>query len=224
MLALAKSCRCFQVMLLSSPLSKLTIVKLGGSLAHGPQCLAWLDILAEWGGPLILVPGGGPFADCVRAAQGAMGFADSTAHRLALIAMGQFGLALAAHSDAFTAAASPDELDRALVRGKIPVWLPEKLVLEVQQVPASWEVTSDSLAAWLAGTFGACRLLLIKSCDLSAPSSAGTLAARNIVDPAFPRFVAEAQVEVWFAGPESLAGAASILQGGGMPGSRITHT
>ena len=121
-------------------------------------------------------------------------------------------------------AASLDELNRALVRGKIPIWLPEKMVLEAKEVPASWELTSDSLAAWLAGTCGASRLLLIKSCDLTAPSSAVTLAARNIVDPAFPRFVAEAQVEVWFCGPKSLAGAASVLQDGGMPGSRITHS
>src|SRR6202047_4104277 len=57
--------------------SRVTIVKLGGSLAHTPQFAAWLEALAAWGGPLILVPGGGVFADCVRAAQGAMGFKDT---------------------------------------------------------------------------------------------------------------------------------------------------
>jgi 5-(aminomethyl)-3-furanmethanol phosphate kinase len=207
-------------MALNAPESKLTVVKLGGSLAFTPPCAAWLDILAKWGGPLIIVPGGGPFAACVRKAQGAMGFDDFVAHRMALIAMGQFGIALAAHSDAFTAVAGRDELDCALRKGKIPVWLPEKMVLSAAGVAASWAVTSDSLAAWLAGVCGACRLLLIKSLDIAA-CSVNDLAARKIVDPAFPLYAGRAHVAVWVAGPSSLAGAASILQGGGMPGSAI---
>jgi 5-(aminomethyl)-3-furanmethanol phosphate kinase len=206
---------------LNAPLSKLTVVKLGGSLAYTPQCAAWLDLLAKWGVPLILVPGGGPFADCVARAQGAMGFDDLTAHRMALVAMGQFGIALAAHSDAFTAAATHDELDCALAGGKIPVWLPEKMVLDAAGVPASWEVTSDTLAAWLAGVSGACRLLLIKSLDIPAPFLATELAARKIVDPAFPIYAAKTRVAVWVAGPASLASAASLLKRGGMPGSAV---
>ena len=201
--------------------ASVTIVKLGGSLAHTPQFAAWLEVLAAWGGPLILVPGGGAFADCVRAAQGAMGFNDTAAHRMALNAMGQLGIALAAHSDAFRLAASRDELDSALSAGEIPVWLPEKMVLGASDVPACWEVTSDSLAAWLAWIFGARRLLLIKASDLAPPGSARDLAAANIVDPLFPRFAAQSHAEVWLAGPASLAGAAAILQRGGMPGSRV---
>jgi aspartokinase-like uncharacterized kinase len=195
----------------------VTIVKLGGSLAHTPQFAAWLEALAAWGGPLILVPGGGAFADCVRAAQGAMGFNDTAAHRMALNAMGQFGIALAAYSDGFTLAASRDELDSALSVGEIPVWLPEKMVLGASDVPECWEVTS----AWLAGTYGARRLLLIKASDVAAPGSVGDLAADKIVDPLFPRFAAQSHAEVWLAGPASLAGAAAILQRGGMPGIRV---
>ncbi|MCI0467747.1 MAG: dihydroneopterin aldolase [Beijerinckiaceae bacterium] len=202
--------------------SKVTIVKFGGSIALTPQRAKWLDALASWGGPLILVPGGGPFADCVRQAQGAMGFSGKAAHQLALVAMGQYGIALAAHSAAFTAASSRGELDRALSAGRIPVWLPEKMVLAAQDVPASWEVTSDSLAAWLAGRYGAGRLLLIKSCDLAAPAPASELAAKKIVDPMFPRFAASSHAEVWLAGPASLAGAAPLLQSGKMPGSIVT--
>jgi dihydroneopterin aldolase len=199
----------------------VTIVKLGGSLAYTPHIAAWLEALAAWGGPLILVPGGGPFADCVRTAQGAMGFNDTAAHRMALMAMGQFGIALAAYSEAFTLADSRDELESVLSAGTIPVWLPERMVLGASDVPACWEVTSDSLAAWLAWTYGARRLLLLKASDLAAPGSARDLAADNIVDPFFPRFVAQSDAEVWLAGPASLAGAASILQRGGMPGIRV---
>jgi len=201
--------------------SSVTIVKLGGSLAYTPQIAAWLEALAAWGGPLILVPGGGAFADCVRSAQGAMGFSDMAAHRMALNAMGQFGIALAAYSDAFTLAASRDELDSALSVGEIPVWLPEKMVLGASEVPACWGVTSDSLAAWLAWTYGARRLLLVKASDVTAPGSARALAADKIVDPLFPRFAVQSRAEVWLAGPASLAGAARILQRGGMPGIKV---
>jgi 5-(aminomethyl)-3-furanmethanol phosphate kinase len=207
---------------LKHPSATLTVVKLGGSLASKPQRSAWLDTLVNWGGPLLLVPGGGPFADCVRKAQSAMGFDDVTAHRLALIAMGQYGIALAAYSGAFALAKTLDDIELALARGKIPVWLPEKMALAAPDVPASWEVTSDSLAAWLAGLLGARRLLLLKSLDLTAPSPAGMLAAEKIVDPAFPRFAAKAKALVWLAGPASLAGAAAILQRGVMPGTIVT--
>jgi 5-(aminomethyl)-3-furanmethanol phosphate kinase len=201
--------------------SHVTIVKLGGSLAFTPDCAAWLKVLAAWGGPLILVPGGGPFADGVRAAQAAMGFDDAAAHRMALLAMEQFAVALAAHAKLFTLAASPDELAGALRAGRIPVWLPARMVLGAPEVPQSWDVTSDSLAAWLAGALSARRLLLIKSCNIEVPASAHELAAEKTVDPMFPRFAELSQAEVWLAGPASLEGAARILQRGGMPGTKL---
>jgi dihydroneopterin aldolase len=202
--------------------SRLTIVKLGGSLAHSLHRAAWLDALAAWGGPLILVPGGGPFADCVRAAQAAMRFDDATAHRMAILAMEQYGVALAAHAKPFALAASRDELASRLRAGQIPVWLPSRMVLAAPEVPQTWEMTSDSLAAWFAGILGADRLLLIKACGLKAPVSAEALAAGKIVDPLFPRFAAKSQAEVWLAGPESLDGAARLLQCGRMPGIKLT--
>jgi dihydroneopterin aldolase len=115
-------------------------------------------------------------------------------------------------------------LDSALSVGEIPVWLPEKMVLGALDVPKCWEVTSDSLAAWLAWTYAARRLLLIKASDLAAPGSVRDLAADKIVDPLFPHFAAQSDAEVWLAGPASLAGAAAILQRGGMPGIRVALT
>ena len=199
----------------------MTIVKLGGSLAQTPQCPAWLEALAAWGGPLILVPGGGPFADCVRAAQAVMRFDDRAAHRMALLAMEQTGIAIAAHSRAFAVSASGDDMDRLLRAGKIPVWLPAKMVLTAPDVPETWDMTSDSLAAWLAGILGADRLLLIKSRGLTATAAVQDLAASQIVDPLFPRFAAQSRAEVWLAGPASLAGALTLWQSGGMPGTKV---
>jgi aspartokinase-like uncharacterized kinase len=202
----------------------VTVVKFGGSLAQSPQRKAWLDALVSWGGPLILVPGGGPFAEGVRNAQNVIGFDDAATHRMALLAMEQFAIALGAHSDAFVLAGSRGEMERALKAGKIPIWLPAQMALGALDLPASWDVTSDSLAAWLAGTCGARRLLLIKSCDLMPPVSARELAEDQIVDPLFPRFAARSRAEVWLAGPASLPGAVEMLRRGEMPGAGVTFS
>ena len=42
------------------------VVKLGGSHAFATHLRAWLDALAQAGGNVVVVPGGGPFADAVR--------------------------------------------------------------------------------------------------------------------------------------------------------------
>lgn len=199
----------------------VTIVKFGGSLSSSPVRDAWLATFLAWGGPLILVPGGGPFAQAVRTAQQQIGFDDKAAHRLALLAMEQFAVVLAARSDGFVLCQSCLAMDEALARGKIPVWLPSGMVLEAPDIPASWDVTSDSLAAWLAGTYGAGRLLLVKSCDPAPPLSAEGLAADRIVDPLFPGFSARSRATISLAGPASLAGAAERLRRGDMPGLAV---
>jgi 5-(aminomethyl)-3-furanmethanol phosphate kinase len=199
----------------------VTIVKLGGSLACSPPRKVWLDALITWGGPFILVPGGGPFANCVRVAQDHMGFSDAAAHRMALLAMEQFAVGLAAYSDRFSLAASREEIESVLNTGNIPVWLASEMALAAPDVPVSWDMTSDSLAAWLAGTLRARRLLLVKSRDPAAAVSVHEIAADKIVDPLFPHFAARSQAEIWLAGPASLPRALQILQSGGMPGIAV---
>lgn len=199
----------------------VTIVKLGGSLARSPLRETWLAALVGWGRPLIVVPGGGPFARAVQDAQEAMGFDDVAAHHMALLAMEQYAVSLAARSDILLLSRSRRAIDEALQAGKIPVWLPTDMVLGAADVPASWDVSSDSLAAWLSGICGARRLLLVKSCDLVAPASAEKLAADQIVDPFFPFFAARSGADVWLAGPAALAGASEALRGGGMPGMAV---
>lgn len=200
---------------------RVTIVKFGGSLAQTPHCAAWLEALAAWRGPLVIVPGGGPFANAVRAAQAILRFDDAVAHRMALLAMEQFAVALAALSSDYALAASRDELDSTLLKGQIPVWLPSRMVLAAREVPQSWDMTSDSLAAWLAADYGAGRLLLIKSRDPEPAVSVKALAENNLVDPLFPHYAAHSGAEVWLAGPASLPDAARILQRGDMPGIKL---
>jgi len=130
---------------------KPVIVKLGGSLAGSTSLAQWLQIIATQGaGKAVVVPGGGAFADAVRDAQEKTGFDDRTAHRMALLAMEQFGLMLCGLQSGLVPAGSSAGIRSALGRGEVPVWTPSTMVLSDPSIPESWEVTSDSLSAWLA--------------------------------------------------------------------------
>ena len=72
-----------------------TVVKIGGSYAFSLDLRRWTDAIAGCGRPRSSWPGGGPFADAVRAAQPRMGFDDAAAHHMAMLAMEQYGYALA---------------------------------------------------------------------------------------------------------------------------------
>jgi 5-(aminomethyl)-3-furanmethanol phosphate kinase len=200
----------------------LTVVKLGGSYAFSTHLREWTDAIAVCGGRVVVVPGGGPFADAVREAQRKMGLDDRAAHQMALLAMDQYGCALASLGERLAPAASAAAIRRILLDGGVPVWSATRMVLAARDIPWSWSVTSDSLAAWLAGRIGAKRLLLVKHVKPSADSlRAEDLVARGIVDPAFPRFLGASGAEAFIAGAVEHAAAAAAIRNGGMTGARI---
>ncbi|MGH8677643.1 MAG: aspartate kinase, partial [Burkholderiales bacterium] len=123
------------------------VVKFGGSLAHSENLRRWLDVIATAGaGKVVLVPGGGPFADAVREAQQQIEFDDHTAHRMALLAMEQYGLCLCGSQTGLVPAGSTATIRDALEKEEVPVWMPSTLVLGDPSIPESWDVTADSLA------------------------------------------------------------------------------
>lgn len=202
------------------------VLKLGGSLARSPDLPRWLRALAEHGGGrLILVPGGGPFAEAVREIQQQWRFADGTAHRMALLAVDQYGWMLAGMDPRLVIAQARDELLTHLRAGHVPVWLPSRMAGAREDIPASWQITSDSLAAWLALELGAPRLLLIKAV---APDrgkvGAEELSARGIVDATFPSFLARGEFTAWWVGSQAYQEIAGILKGDRAPGAEIVST
>ena len=203
-------------------LDSLIVVKLGGSHAFSKHLAAWLNALMLVAGRVVIVPGGGPFADAVRTAQPTMGFDDRAAHRMALLAMEQFGCALAGLRASLRLAESAAAIRAAVRAGTVPVWAPTRMVLKAKDVPASWDVTADSLAAWLAGLLGAKLLLLVKSSEApQGPVRAADLAARGVVDPCFPRFLAASGARAYLGGPSDLAAFAATVRSGSMVGVRI---
>jgi 5-(aminomethyl)-3-furanmethanol phosphate kinase len=199
-----------------------TVVKVGGSYAFSSALKSWIDAVAACAGRVVVVPGGGPFAETVRVAQPKMGFDDRAAHAMALLAMEQYGCALASLGAGWRLAASAAAIQDVLREGGVPVWSPTPMLREANDVPWSWDVTSDSLAAWLAGRIGAKRVLLVK--QLEPPPGrlrAADLVADGIIDPAFPRFLRASGAQAFIAGPAGHAAAATAMRNGATVGAAI---
>jgi 5-(aminomethyl)-3-furanmethanol phosphate kinase len=195
----------------SSP-ARLAIVKLGGSHANGPHIKDWLAAIAAEAGGIVIAPGGGPFADAVRSAQASIGYDDSAAHAMALMAMAQFGRALMSLNPALRITASRSAILRALRDGKVPVWSPETMA-RAAELPETWALTSDSLAAWLAGALGASRLVLVKHGRFEAAAvDVRDLVAHGVVDPLFPLYLKESRARAWLAAPTDSARLAEGLR------------
>lgn len=199
------------------------VVKLGGSLLGSADLPRWLNLLADHGDKrIVIVPGGSVFADAVRAAQKLSGVNDAVAHRLAVCAMDQYGLLLAGLCPRLVTAASMLELAAHLRQQRTTIWLPSQMVLADSSIPASWDVTSDSLAAWLAAQLSANRLLLVKS--LPAAHLANMDRAKlceEVVDREFPRFAGTANLTCWILSSHAIADFARALQQGDGFGVRI---
>jgi aspartokinase-like uncharacterized kinase len=201
-----------------------TVVKLGGSMAADAVLYEWIAALAGSALPLVIVPGGGSFADQVRDAQKRMGFSDRAAHAMAILAMDQFGHVILDRDDRLMPARSLQDMDRALRDGKTPVWLPSSLAIPASDIRTSWDITSDSLAAWLAGKLRADALLLVKQTGaFSSADDVASLSARGIVDAGFDAMLPP-EVDLYLAGPEDAATVRAALSSGKLPGTRIARS
>jgi aspartokinase-like uncharacterized kinase len=151
-----------------------------------------------------------------------MGFDDHTAHHMALLAMDQYGRALASLCAGLTVVASLAAIHRVLREGGVPIWSPTRMVVRAKEIPSSWDVTADSLAAWLAGKVGAKRVLLVKQVESPGRSvRADELVTRGLIDPVFPRFLAASGAEAFLAGPAEYAATAAAICNGYPAGTWI---
>ena len=199
------------------------LLKIGGSLAEGDQLSAWLRLAADHADrSIVVVPGGGSFADLVRRMQGKLGFAEAAAHRMALLAMEQYAIAMVGMEPRLRLGASPTAIERALIQGQAVVWLPSAMTLGRPDLPESWTVTSDSLACWLAAELRARRLVLIKALEPpGVEREAGALARIGYIDGAFPGFLRRFRGEAACIAAADHAAAATALAEGREFGTAI---
>jgi 5-(aminomethyl)-3-furanmethanol phosphate kinase len=176
----------------------MIIVKLGGSLSQSDALIKCLNSVEKnyQDRAIVIVPGGGAFADQVRSAQQRWQFDDRTAHRMAILAMQQMALLIKGLKDDFSIARSITNILKQLHRQKIVVWSPDIVELDKAGIQASWDISSDSLAAWLARMISATELVLVKSAIIDASLSLQQLAKHDIVDKGFCDFVRQATFKI----------------------------
>jgi aspartokinase-like uncharacterized kinase len=127
---------------------------------------------------VVIVPGGGPFADAIREVDGRMGIGDDAAHWMAVLAMDQYAHLLASRIERGVVVSGREQIAAAQRDGRVPVLAPSQWLKAADPLPHTWEVTSDSIAAWVAGELRAARLVLVKPPGARGP---------GLVDPYFDR-------------------------------------
>jgi len=161
------------------------VVKLGGSLHH--QIPEIVPVLCKSRRPLLVVPGGGVFADAVRQEQ----VDGDAAHWMAIAAMEQYAWVIASHGMWTTYILAVPETTA--------VFLPYISMRQHDPLPHSWDVTSDTIAAWIAAQLGT-ELLVLKSVDgisfEGIHQEQVTIPIKNdVVDPFFIPFVLKHRIK-----------------------------
>jgi aspartokinase-like uncharacterized kinase len=146
----------------------IVVVKLGGGLAGIPgaldaACAAVGDLARRH--RVVVVPGGGPFADAVREFDRREGLGDDAAHWMAMLAMDQYAHVLAQRIERAVLVEEPGGLGPAVGAGRPAVLAPYRWMRSADVLPHSWDATSDSAAAFIAGALDAAHLVLVKPRD-----------------------------------------------------------
>ena len=140
------------------------VIKVGGSLAETPEmlralCVELCQIAKEYA--FAVVPGGARFADAVREFDKKYTLPPVVSHRMAILAMDQYGLVLSHLIPESRCINGFKEVKSIRDDKKVPVFLPSKLMLHDNSLEASWDVTSDSIAAYIAHRLHAKRVILV---------------------------------------------------------------
>ena len=143
------------------------VLKVGGSLAEEPTSLVslcrMLSVLAT-AHRIAVVPGGGEFADTVRGHDKTYGLSNRVAHKMAILAMDQYGLLLSDFAPESYASYDIEEIGNA-TKGMLPIFLPSKHMFQKDPLENSWDVTSDTIAAYIASALHAKKLILVTDVD-----------------------------------------------------------
>jgi aspartokinase-like uncharacterized kinase len=145
-----------------------TVIKVGGSIALHPEKLrALCTKISEESKKhrLIVVPGGGEFADTVRTLDKQFSLSCSVSHKMAVLGMDQYGLMLSDLIPNSVTVSKLEEVKYFLDKSKLPIFLPSNLLLSEDPLENSWEVTSDSIAVYLAHRMQVHKVLLVTDVD-----------------------------------------------------------
>ncbi len=137
----------------------MLIVKMGGSVISRWRDLVdiFLEVNSILHRKILLIPGGGEIAEIVRG----MNVDDENAHWMALAAMEINGYYLASLGANELRPESFGEINPR----NVDVLLPYVLLRKNDELPHSWDVTSDSIAIWVAGKLKVGKVIKVTDVD-----------------------------------------------------------
>ena len=145
------------------------VIKVGGGLLGIPGALrevcATIGVLGRQQA-VVVVPGGGPLADLVRELDRTVGLSDDASHWMAMLAMDQYAHLLAERIEGAALVEEPGGIAATLRAGRVAVLAPSRWLRAADPLPHSWDATSDSVAAFVAGALDAKRLVLVKPAEV----------------------------------------------------------
>ena len=144
------------------------MIKVGGSLAENPSALRKLGTelrcLAKQYS-IVIIPGGGKFADVVRMLDANFSLPPIVSHQMAILAMDQYGLLLSKVIPESITCQTLAEAKKLSAKRALPILLPSKLLFRKDPFLPSWDVTSDSISAYIALKLNACKVILATDVD-----------------------------------------------------------
>ena len=145
-----------------------TLVKVGGSLALQPGKLRVLcNMLSDFSkkGKVVVVPGGGEFADVVRDVDSRFSLSPSISHRMAVLSMDQYGLLLSDLIANSVVVKDLDKINGIINQFQLAIVLPSMILESAYDLESSWNVTSDAISVYIAGRLAIRRVLLVTDVD-----------------------------------------------------------
>jgi len=147
----------------------MVVVKVGGSLALFPDKLrslcAKLAELSRSHKLIVVVPGGGEFADIVRNLDTRFHLSPKVSHRMAILGMDQYGLLLADLISNSILVNNLENVQGVLDSGGLPVFLPAASLSFEDELENSWDVTSDSITLHIAEKLHSPKVILVTDVD-----------------------------------------------------------
>ncbi|KXB00172.1 hypothetical protein AKJ47_02600 [candidate division MSBL1 archaeon SCGC-AAA261G05] len=196
------------------------VIKVGGSFQKAPSALRSVCMTIEEISKkhrLLIVPGGGKFADLIRDIQTKLGLSDRVAHQMAILGMDIYGLALSEFLKDF---ALVDDLKNR--EGENQIFLPYRTLKDSNELEPSWKVTSDTIAAWTCSKTDFEKLILIKRVDgihiqgkLRKSISTEELKEMNqtVVDQNLFHILEDAELDCWIINGEHPSRIKSLIEG-----------
>ena len=193
------------------------VIKVGGSLAEDPEglralCSKLSELAKKYA--IIVVPGGGRFADAVRDFDQLFTLSQVIAHRMAILGMDQFGLLLTDITPNSCAVHRLESAKRLSEAKRVPIFLPSSLMFQEDPLENSWDVTSDSIATLVAIQLRVAKVLLVTDVDgiftkdpkkhtnaelipMFPAEKLLKLTSRTSVDKFLPKVLSKAQIDCY---------------------------